>query len=120
MAYLNLKETVEEAVNKLNSIKNFLNIHYYSDLIYLLTKLKHLYNNSPLKIGDIIRLKEAPEITNEINNGWLPYKDILIKDAIGKIVGIDYCESGFLYGIEFSEYEGHFRFRLEEIEKDEN
>ena len=39
--------------------------------------VKELFKYSKFKIGDIVQLKETPEISEKVAWGWLAYKNIL-------------------------------------------
>ena len=56
---------------------------------------------APFKVGDRVRLKATPEITETVRDGWLHYKTLLVAGAVGVVVTADCGSRGFMFGIMF-------------------
>lgn len=66
--------------------------------------VKELFKYSKFKFGDIVSLNNTPEITATKSWGWLGYKNILVKGAIGKVIEVDHYKGIFRYMIEIKEH----------------
>lgn len=78
---------------------------------------EYLLTLSPHKVGDRVRLKATPEISDSKNWGWLVGKDILKKGAIGTVREIFAYGDGFRYLLEFKGDPGRtYAFAAKEVE----
>ena len=56
---------------------------------------------APFKVGDRVRLKAAPEITETVRFGWLGWKTLLVAGAPGVVSRADCGSRGFVFGVQF-------------------
>ena len=73
---------------------------------------------APFKVGDRVRLKAAPEITESVRFGWLSHKTLLVAGAAGVVVTATCGSRGFMFGVMFDadERRGQFAFSDGELE----
>lgn len=78
---------------------------------------EYLLTLAPHKVGDRVRLKATPEISESKNWGWLVGKDILKKGAVGTVREIFAYGDGFRYTLEFKDDPGRtYTFGAKEVE----
>jgi hypothetical protein len=56
---------------------------------------------APFKVGDRVRLKAAPEITENVRYGWLGWKSLLVAGAPGVVVHTNCGNRGFVFCVQF-------------------
>ena len=76
---------------------------------------------APFKVGDRVRLKAAPEITEKVRYGWMGWKSLLVAGAPGVVVRADCGSRGFVFGVQFDADDsrsgkGEFAFSDGELE----
>lgn len=75
---------------------------------------------APFKIGDRVRLKAAPEITENVRPGWLGWKSLLVAGAPGFVVRADCGSGGFSFRVVFDadtrRNRGEFMFGENDLE----
>jgi len=112
----------------LKTFIEFLKTVSFSDLNYQLETYemykKVLFDRAKFKVGDKIALKETTVITEEKRPGWLHYKNLLVKDAIGVVQEVDYFDeriNSFVYYVVFDRDENKdksiFLFKEKELKK---
>lgn len=62
-----------------------------------------LLDRAPAKMGDLVELTKAPEITEEKSRGWLCWKHVLIAGAKGIVSDMNFYDGKFWFGVRFHE-----------------
>ena len=74
---------------------------------------------APFRVGDRVRLKAAPEITNKVRPSWLYWKLLIVPGAQGVVVSADCGTDGFRFGVKFDGgHGGAFVFGEGDLEAD--
>ena len=73
---------------------------------------------APFKVGDRVRLKAAPEITENVRPGWLGWKSLLVAAAAGTVVRADCGSRGFTFSVVFDADTSRSRAEFMFIEDD--
>jgi hypothetical protein len=88
-------------------------------LEYYLTELAAAHDllmtrYAPFKVGDRVRLKAAPEITESVRPGWMHYKTLLVAGALGVVSTASCGSRGFVFDIIFDADERKAKFAFNE------
>jgi hypothetical protein len=70
---------------------------------YVLECANSIWEKSPFKVGDLVRLNKTPEITKEKSWGWLGSEHFLIKGALATVKERKFYAGKFVYGIVFND-----------------
>jgi len=77
-----------------------------------------LFKFSKFKIGDRVKIKNAPLITPEVNYGWYGFRDRIVNGAKATIEEVDYIYGNFNYLIRLdSAPDSLFNFKEQELQK---
>lgn len=76
------------------------NLHHWR---YVLENANSIWQKSPFKVGDLVRLTKTPEISKEKSWGWLGSKHFFIEGAIAKVVERQFYDGLFVYGLMFED-----------------
>ncbi len=112
----NLKSDIQGLKSFRKEVKE--SFEKYDDYFFdrLIRYSEALFALSPYKFNEKIVLNETPLITNVLRSGWMGYKNILVKGAIGTINEIDHRCCKFHYLIRFGSPEDGPLFYFDETQ----
>lgn len=112
---MNLKKDIEKLTNQLETLKSFINADFYNDLNRLKNIVSSLYDASPFKVGDIVKLNKDIEINETTRWGWRGREHFLVKGARAEVKSIDwnYTTNNYAYLLEFED-ETYIHFQTKE------
>ena len=110
-----------DMIKKLETLSKWIDSCPNVELSYAIERLKEyrqgLFSYSKFKVGDIVKLAKTPTITDTENWGWIGCKKYLIKNALAKVVDVDYYKGHFRYDLEFIDLEtNQFTFYEDDLE----
>jgi hypothetical protein len=98
------KEILSE-LSRLNSCIDRLND---SEFLFILQNHEDMFERfSPFKIGDRVELIKTPIINEKEGWGWLSFKHMLVKGAVGTVKESEFYSKKFRFCIEFDEDTWH-------------
>jgi len=96
------EDSIPKIINALEQMEKtgFCN---FRDMKYYLKNANSIWDRSPFKVKDLVRLNKTPEITIEKSWGLLSAKHFLVEGALARVQTREFYDGHFVFGLYFEE-----------------